>query len=1032
MGLLRLIVEFVVEHLQPISTRPRDGGLFVQVKESANYAPSLFITYARGDEVITILDIGRGITERVRAEAERRARETRLSNLLDIVADAIIMVDQDQRILVFNQGAEQIFGYRAQEVLGHPLDRLLPTRFTAAHRRHIHAFAAGPEAARRMGQRQKVFGQRKDGTEFPAEASIAKLTRNGHTIFAVILRDITARGRAEETLRQQAQIIDQIHDSVVSTDLDGYVTRWNKGAERLFGYSVEEALGQHISFLYPEDQHQFLQQEVIKPLKAKGNHEIEVQMRKKSGEDFYAHLSLSLLRNAEGSVTGMIGYAMETTERKRAEAELRSRAHQQAVIAELGQRALVGTDLATLMEEAVVLVAQTLAVEYTKILELLPDGEALLLRAGVGWMEGYVGHTLIKAKTASQAGYTLLSTEPVIVEDLRTETRFSGPPLLTDHRVASGMSVIIHGQDRPFGVLGAHTTQRRRFSTDDIHFLQAIANVLAAAIERKRAEAHLAYQAHLLANVHDAILAVDERFVLAAWNRAAEEMYGWKAEEVLGRKVQEVIRSGFSQAQQAGALRTLAERGHHRTEVVQCRKDGKPIYVEGTTIALKGEDGEITGYASVNRDITERVQAEEALRQYVERLKILREIDQAILEAQSLEEIALAGLRRIRELVPCLRASVVIFDLEASQGALLAAHVDGETSLGTGSQVPLEVFGSMEEFRRGNVHVVKDIQAIAQSIPAMEALQANGVRSYINVPLVAQDELIGSLNLESGQPDAFSSEDVKIAGEVADPLAIAIQQARLFEWLSTAHERLQILSRRLVEVQETERRRIAHELHDEIGQTLTAVQVNLQALQHPTNTTQLVPRLEESIDIVERALQQVRDLSLDLRPSLLDDLGLVATLRWYVDRQAQLGGFAAKFTAGPLEGRVPPELEATCFRVVQEALTNVLRHARASQICVGLQQYEAELQLVIHDNGIGFDVQAVLDRAARGASLGLLGMQERVLLLGGQIDIQSAPGCGTKIRARFPLASSFLNSLPLLNSRENEDAERGKMRKGED
>jgi PAS domain S-box-containing protein len=970
-------------------------------------------------QAYSFLGIGRDSTNRAWAEAERRAREIHLSNLFDIVADAIIMVDQDQRILVFNQGAEQIFGYRAQEVLGQPLDRLLPTRFAVAHHRHIHAFAAGPETARRMGQRQEVFGQRKDGTEFPAEASIAKLTQNGHIIFAVILRDISGRKRAEEALRQQAQIIDQIHDSVVSTDLDGYVTRWNKGAERLFGYSVQEALGQHISFIYPEDQHQFLQQKVIKPLKAKGNHEIEVQMRKKSGEAFYAHLSLSLLRNVEGSVIGMIGYSMETTERKRAEAELRSRAHQQAAIAELGQRALAGTDLATLMEEAVILVAQTLALEYTKILELLPDGEALLLRAGVGWMEGYVGHTLIKARTASQAGYTLLATEPVIVEDLRTETRFSGPPLLTDHRVVSGMSVIIHGHDRPFGILGAHTTQRRTFSTDDIHFLQAIANVLAAAIERKRAEAHLAYQAHLLANVHDAILASDEQFVLTAWNRAAEEMYGWKAEEVLGRKVQGVIRSEFSQAQRAGALRTLAERGHHRTEVVQYRKDGKPVYVEGTTIALKGEDGGITGYVSVNRDITERVQAEEALRQSVERLRILRQIDRAILGAQSLEEIALAGLRRIRALVPCLRASVVIFDLEASHGALLAAHVDGETSLGTGSQVPLEVFGDIEEFRQGNVHVVEDIQSLAQSVPIMEALHANGVRSYINIPLVARDELIGSLNLESGQPDAFSSEHVKIAGEVADPLAIAIQQARLFEWLSTAHERLQILSRRLVEVQETERRRIAHELHDEIGQTLTAVHINLQALQHPMDTTQLVPRLEESIDIVERALQQVRNLSLDLRPSLLDDLGLVATLRWYVDRQAQLGGFGAKFTADPLEGQVPPELEATCFRVVQEALTNVLRHAGATEICVDLQRHEADLQLVIHDNGIGFDVEAVLERAARGASLGLLGMQERVLLLGGQIDIQSAPGCGTEIRVCFPLPSSSPNSLPLSNSREN-------------
>ena len=142
---------------------------------------------------------------------------------------------------------------------------------------------------------------------------------------AVIRRE---RKLAEEALREQAQIIDQIHDSVVSTDLDGRVTSWNRGAERLFGYSAKEALGRHISFVYPEDKHEFLEQEVIKPLKEKGEHEVEVRMRRKSGEDFYAHLSLSLLKHKEGSVVGMIGYSMDITDRKRAEDMLRQTTEQ--------------------------------------------------------------------------------------------------------------------------------------------------------------------------------------------------------------------------------------------------------------------------------------------------------------------------------------------------------------------------------------------------------------------------------------------------------------------------------------------------------------------------------------------------------------------------------------------------------------------------------------------------------------------------------------------------------------------------------
>ncbi|HHT9154730.1 MAG TPA: protoglobin domain-containing protein, partial [Candidatus Tripitaka sp. YC43] len=187
-------------------------------------------------------------------------------------------------------------------------------------------------------------------------------------------------------------------------------------------------------------------------------------------------------------------WALETYElaytgelRERVE-ELKTRAHQQAVVAELGQRALADTELSVLMNEVVARTAETLRVEYCKILELIPDKAVLLLRAGVGWKEGYVGHATVGTETNSQAGYTLFFGRPVVVEDLRTEKRFTGPPLLHDHGVISGMSVIIQGKERPFGVLGAHTTSRRTFTRDDINFLQSTANVLAMAIERKQVE----------------------------------------------------------------------------------------------------------------------------------------------------------------------------------------------------------------------------------------------------------------------------------------------------------------------------------------------------------------------------------------------------------------------------------------------------------------------------------------------------------------------------------------------------------------
>ncbi|MBI2925516.1 MAG: MEDS domain-containing protein [Verrucomicrobia bacterium] len=168
-------------------------------------------------------------------------------------------------------------------------------------------------------------------------------------------------------------------------------------------------------------------------------------------------------------------------DREHAEEELAIRARQQSAVAELGLQALGSTGLDELMHTATACVAQTLGVECCKVLELL-------LRAGVGWKEGLVGRATVSTGLDSQAGYTLASAHPVIVEDLRTETRFCGPPLLHEHGVVSGLGVALPGRDQPWGVLGAHTTRLRRFSEDDVHFLQAVANVLAEAVRRQQAE----------------------------------------------------------------------------------------------------------------------------------------------------------------------------------------------------------------------------------------------------------------------------------------------------------------------------------------------------------------------------------------------------------------------------------------------------------------------------------------------------------------------------------------------------------------
>jgi signal transduction histidine kinase len=218
-------------------------------------------------------------------------------------------------------------------------------------------------------------------------------------------------------------------------------------------------------------------------------------------------------------------------------------------------------------------------------------------------------------------------------------------------------------------------------------------------------------------------------------------------------------------------------------------------------------------------------------------------------------------------------------------------------------------------------------------------------------------------------------------------------------------ERLQVLSRRVVEVQEEERRRLARELHDEIGQALTAIGINLQVLERSCGP-EARPRLEDCRGVVRHTIEQVRGLALDLRPSMLDDLGLAAALRWLVDRQAQRAGFAGHFSAPSSEAPLHPDLATACYRIAQEALTNAVRHARARHVWVALEQDEAEVRLTIRDDGVGFDPGEARRRGARGASLGLVGIQERAEMLGGRVAVESEPGHGAGVRAWFPATST--------------------------
>jgi signal transduction histidine kinase len=369
-----------------------------------------------------------------------------------------------------------------------------------------------------------------------------------------------------------------------------------------------------------------------------------------------------------------------------------------------------------------------------------------------------------------------------------------------------------------------------------------------------------------------------------------------------------------------------------------------------------------------------------------------------------------------RNLLAARQAAIGILDGESLR-YFVSSSPDRDAGDNESALLPQETLRQMRQARRPR--------------RSREENESGIFHSHLSAPISSPSCVYGWLCLTDKLDGSdFTDDEEHLAGILAgnlgrvyenDVLFVELlrQSANLEQEISErkrAEQQLQRLSAQILQAQEMERRRIARELHDEVGQMLTALRFNLQAL-HRSKSPSTSPHLEESLTMVDRTLQQVRNLSVDLRPSMLDDLGLQAALRWYLDRLAQRAGLTAHFAAEPFSTPLSPDMETACFRVAQEALTNTLRHARAQVVSVELSQNGSELLMRITDDGVGFDVRGALEKASQGRSLGLLGLRERVALLGGRIGIHSALGQGTEIRVAFPLgpqraATSIIAPIP--------------------
>jgi PAS domain S-box-containing protein len=435
-------------------------------------------------------------------------------------------------------------------------------------------------------------------------------------------------------------------------------------------------------------------------------------------------------------------------------------------------------------------------------------------------------------------------------------------------------------------------------------------------------------------------------------NPALARIHGFKSPRELIRSCRDISRTIYvDPARREEFKRVLEKHGVVRDfELETFRKDGSRLWMSVNARAVRDEARKVLYYEGTARDITQRKHAEQALRESEERYRELFENSKDALYVHDMSGCYTSVNRAAERLSGYTREELIGRHFSIFLNPEYESHVRG--------------------------HLTRKSEEPSETTYETEIVTKHGGR----VPVEISSRLI----FAGGNP-------VGVQGCMRD-----VSERKRVQAAARTY------SRRLIEAQESERRRMSRELHDQVGQILTAVKMNLYALRQKCSAPEILSSIEDNMKVIDEAVDQVRDLSVDLRPLLLDDFGLVVAVRWYLDRQAKSCGVPADFTTRSLgeDDRFSSELETACFRIVQEAVTNVARHARATRISVVLERAGQDLILLVSDDGAGFDMKALRTSAA---TLGLRSMEERVQAVGGSITIESALDVGTAISARFPI-----------------------------
>jgi PAS domain S-box-containing protein len=539
---------------------------------------------------------------------------------------------------------------------------------------------------------------------------------------------------------------------------------------------------------------------------------------------------------------------------------------------------------------------------------------------------------------------------------------------------------------------------------DDNNVPMAVLGVARDITEFKKAEERIKYVARFVNQSNICIIYIKLDGTVTVWNKGAEHLFGIKKENAIGKQIKELPIFPDNRKNEIDLFLKSAQKGEflERYETVRYKfvKENKiPIDVSISVIPVRDEWENIKELVFLSWDITE---SKKLLRQK----EVINNINNILLSSIGFKDVYQDIEEELRKLIPFKSFRIGTF---SQDGEFMEIHKKKPIKVKNIPNLNYKILDK-DVFRvetKNNVFKIinKKKSPILENDLRKSKLITNkiafklGISSFIIYPLIYKDKNVGVMIMVSDKVNNFNDEHIEVLSQIAPNIAIFVENHRLGNKQKEYENNLKYLSGRLIETLEDERKRISRELHDEVGQCLSAINLYLNMIKNKINRNDLNGYFDKIINIVDETLEISRKISSDLRPNLLDKLGLVPTIKWYIEEFVKRYGLNVKMNVEDIDEKIDKKIEINIYRIVQEAINNIIKHSKASKVYIKLSKKNGQIFLKVKDNGKGFIMNSKYNRNG----LGLIGMTERVDLLGGEILIDSAPKKGTKIEVKIPL-----------------------------